>query len=131
MFYDTWVNPATRDYAADASRPGQLSQAPGQGLANAIYLRLMVPLGSWFGDLTLGSKLYLLQRTKDLPRIEVQAQQYAEAALQPLIDSGRASSIQVTASRQGQAPTRWLVLIVNVVDAIGQEQTFEIPVKVI
>ena len=54
-------------------------------LANAVYLRLMTPLGSYWADPTLGSRLHELQREKDVSRVAVLARQYAEEALAPLV----------------------------------------------
>jgi phage gp46-like protein len=86
---DTHINPLTRDY--DGKRIDTL--------ANAVYLRLMTPLGSWWADTTLGSRLHELQREKDLTRVYVLAKQYAEIALAPIVKDGRAKSIDVQASR--------------------------------
>lgn len=97
-------------------------------LENAIYFRLNTPLGSYWRDPTIGSLLYTLARAKDLPNIAVLAVQYAEQALQPLIDDGRAQSVAVTSS---QPRTGWLLLEIDVVDATGETQHFQHPVKVI
>lgn len=100
---DTWINPVTGDYQTDADRIGALSRDPAAGLANAVYLRLMTPLGSWFGDPTLGSRLHELQREKDRARVERMARQYSEQALAPVLADGRASSIVVTTQRSKDA----------------------------
>lgn len=64
----------------------------------------------WWGDLvpdimgdgtelvSIGSRLWLLWREKELDSVVVRAQQYAEEALQWLIDQGYALSCSVTAS---------------------------------
>ena len=43
---------------------------PADGLANAVWLRLATPLGSYWADATLGSRLHELQRDQliHLPR---------------------------------------------------------------
>lgn len=64
-------------------------------LGNAIYLRITVPLGSYLFDTTLGSKLYTLPG-KDLQYKKKLAKQYAQDALQPLIDSKRCERIDIT-----------------------------------
>nr|BDD45838.1 tail protein [Gammaproteobacteria bacterium] len=48
------------------------------------------------GD-SLGSRLWLLGREKEIPQTLVRAQEYAEEALQWLIDDGVARSVTVTA----------------------------------
>ena len=119
---DMYINPTTRDYELLS---GMLVRG---GLLTACYLRLSVPLGSWWADLTLGSKLHTLAREKDVPRMAKLAQQYAEQALEPILMDGRATSITVQAvqPKNGQM---WL--LVEVVAASGETLTFKHPVGVI
>lgn len=126
---DALINPVTRDYVPDAgARSGELVRDPAHGLVNAAYLRLTVPLGTWFGDVTLGSRLHLLQREKDVQRVFVLARQYAEAALQPMLADGRLKSISV---RTDHPQRGWLALGIEITDALGDRQSFTVPVKVI
>ncbi len=90
-------------------------------LQNAVYLRLTVPLGSWWADPTLGSRLYLLKREKDVARVRTLARQYAEQALQPILDDGRASRITVTAQHPANG---WLILLIEVEQSNGQIMPF-------
>lgn len=115
---DALIDPRTRDLT------GQRIDT----LANAIYLRLVVPLGSWWADPALGSRLGELRRQKDLARVAVLAQQYAVAALKPLLDAGRARAIEVSVTRPRSG---WLLLHVASTEAGGQQQTFEHWVSVI
>ena len=80
---DKELNPGTGDYTGRTV----------DTLQNAVYIRLMTPLGSWWADKTLGSLLHLLQREKDLQRVSLLAEQYADEALQPIVKSGRADKI--------------------------------------
>jgi phage gp46-like protein len=129
---DTWINPVTGDYQADASRVGELARDPAAGLANAVYLRLMTPLGSWFADPALGSRLHELQREKDVARVERLAKQYAEQALQPVLADGRASSMEVmTLRRKDASGGGRLMVVVEMVDARGDSHTFSAPVAVV
>ncbi len=82
---DKELNPITGDYTGSTINH----------LQNAVYIRLTTPLGSWWADPSIGSLLHLLQREKDVERIAQLAEQYASEALQPIVDSGRASSIAV------------------------------------
>lgn len=50
------------------------------------------------GEVALGSRLWLLRRRALTPDIEVEAEDYARAALQPLIDDGAFSRFDVTAT---------------------------------
>lgn len=114
---DPHINPTTGDYSGERTN----------SLANAVYLRLMTPLGSWWGDPTLGSRLHELERELDVTRVRVLAKQYAEQALAPLVDSGRARSVTVTAAHPRNG---WCELLVGVIDATGQPHNFKHPVSV-
>lgn len=72
----------TNDYTTDG-----INSSPYTGksaLAEAAYLRLMTPKGAYFADPTLGSELYKLKRSKDVPRMRRQALAWAKQALEPL-----------------------------------------------
>ena len=112
------INPLTGDYVA--------ANAAIDHIANSIYLRLVTPLGGWWADTTLGSRLHELQRDKDVPSVRVLAKQYAEAALQPLLADGRAKSVEVQVSDQAQSlPTPRMALLIEVVDASDRRHVFE------
>lgn len=122
---DALIDPVSRDYTLANGAP---VRDPAAGLANAVYLRLMTPLGSYWADATLGSRLHELQREKDLPRVAVLAKQYAERALAPLIADGRAKAIEVSTERPGNGR---LHLLIVVTAASGERLTFTHPVKVL
>lgn len=121
---DTWIDPVTGDYRIEAGAP--LRDAAG-GLANAVYLRLMTPLGAYWAQPDVGSRLHELARTKDLARVAVLARQYAEQALQPLIDDGRALAMEVSTERPRNGR---LHLRIQVQAASGERLIFTHPVKV-
>lgn len=128
---DAWINPATRDYVTIPGQSGDLQRSPGAGLANACYLRLMTPLGQWFGDVTLGSRLHELQREKDLARVERLARQYAVAALQPLVDDGRLVDMTVQTERVKDASYGGqLALSISGADGQNNNAVFNLYVKV-
>jgi len=120
---DAWINPTTKDYVL---LQGAAQRDPAGGLANSIYLRLTVPYGSYWGDKTFGSRLGELRRVKDLPRMAVLAQQYADQALAPIRTDGRARSITVATERQ---PGR-LNLLISVLAASGETFAFKHPIPV-
>lgn len=122
---DAWIDPDTRDYRLSA---GTAQRDPAAGLANAVYLRLMTPRGSYWAEPTMGSRLHELAREKDLARVAVLARQYAQVALQPILDDGRATAIDITTERPGNGR---LHLRIEVTDAGGGRQTFTHPVTVI
>lgn len=75
----------------------------------------------WWGDLVspategdqIGSRLWLLERSKTLPSILQKAKQYTKEALQWLIDDGAAVRIEVETERQMKNNTD--ILIIKVV----------------
>lgn len=75
----------------------------------------------------MGSRLHELAREKDVPRVSVLARQYAEQALLPLIQDGRARSVTVETEQPHDGR---LLLRITVEDATGREQTFQHPVQV-
>lgn len=110
---DALLNPQTGGYVNNLSA---------ESIENELYIRLVTPLGSYWADTALGSRLHELRRQKHTARIEVLAKQYAEQALQPVIQAGRAQSITVTTS----SPRRgWLKLHVSAVDAGGETVTLD------
>lgn len=115
---DTYLDPATRDVTDQRT----------DTLANAVYLRLMTPLGSWWAEPQLGSRLHELAREKDVSRVGVLARQYARQALQPILDDGRAKRIEVESE---QPHNGWLYLRIEVLDAGGRHQTFRHHVRVV
>ncbi len=121
---DAFVNPLTADYVL---LDGAAQRDPANGLANAVYIRLITPLGSYWRDVTLGSRLHELQRQKDLNRIGILAKQYAETALQPIIDDGRATAIDISTE---QLHNGRLNLLIQVTSATNEVLTFKHPVKV-
>lgn len=122
---DAWIDPQTGDYVMVDGKP---QRDPAGGLANAVYLRLMTPLGSYWADATLGSRLHELEREKDVSRVAVLARQYAEQALAPILKDGRATLINVSTERPGNGR---MLLLIEVTAASGERLTFQHPVKVI
>ena len=123
---DAWINPVTGDY--ELTLLGAPTRDAASGLANAVYLRLMTPLGSYWAEVTLGSRLHELQREKDLSRVAVLARQYAEQALAPILKDGRATAIEVSTERPGNGRMHLLIVVTA---ASGERLTFQHPVKVI
>lgn len=122
---DNLIDPATRDYTLTAG--GDLATTDSNGLQNAAYLRLETPLGSYWADPSLGSKLYTLKREKDVPRVQILAVQYAKEALQPLLDDGRATAIDVTGLRDNHR----LYLMISLTAASGEVVRLKYFVQVI
>jgi phage gp46-like protein len=126
---DAYINPITRAYVRTGT---DLERDPANGLANAVYLRLMTPLGSYWANTALGSRLHeLTSRAKAVSNVALLARQYAAAALQPIVDDGRAQTIDVQAQTQDMDDaSKALVLIIQVVDAAGRQVVFKHHVRV-
>lgn len=113
---DQTISPATGDYERRRIYT----------LHNAVYLRLATPLGSYWADALLGSRLHELKREKTFP-VFTGWRRSMPAALQPLLNDGRAKSITVD-TKPGQRG--WLLLLITVTDNAGTPQTFEHPVRI-
>ena len=112
------LNPRTGDYDGANARTDTLM--------HAVYVRLLTPLGSWWADPLLGSRLHELKRSKDVPTVRILAQQYAESALAPLLSDGRAKSIDVRIADLPKNPvTGRMGLLIEVVDASDRRRVFE------
>jgi phage gp46-like protein len=101
-------------------------------LANAVYIRLMTPLGSWWADPSVGSRLHELQRNKDVQRVRVLARQYAQAALDPLVRDRRARSVSVSAHSpaKDQSGAGRCLLLIEVEDNLGKRDSYSYQVPV-
>lgn len=122
---DAYINPLTGDYVPTQDG-STLQRDPADGLANAVYLRITTPLGSYWADHTLGSRLHELNREKDVERVRTLARLYCEQALQPLIDDGRVQRLDIETERQ---PGR-LAVRVELLDAAQQARSFDLHVRV-
>ena len=85
----------TNDYTLEGM--DALPSTGKRALAEAAYLRLLTPKGSYFADSQLGSELYKLKRSKDVPRNRRQAVRWATEALEPLRAPYYLTDITVTA----------------------------------
>lgn len=118
---DTLLDPLTGEYQTNETT---------NSLHNAVYIRLLTPYGSWWGDPSLGSRLHLLKREKNTVRVRRLAVQYAEQALQPLIDDNRAKKIEVTELAENKQ-RGWLFLHIIVHDAGNDKIYFKHQVRVL
>ncbi len=108
------INPATADYSGISI----------YNLLNAVYLRIDTPRGSYWDDINFGSRLYLLQREKDLPNRQQRAREYVAEALQPLLDDGRAESIETRTEQLGDGRLRILVKVFQAGDVAAELEHF-------
>jgi phage gp46-like protein len=93
---------------------GQMTFEKATTMMNNIYLSLTVKRGSFFADTTFGSRLHLLQRAKNTPMTMRLAIDYCKESLQWMIDSGKASSVEVYAERDRVQNINRLKLLVEV-----------------
>jgi phage gp46-like protein len=90
---------------------GQMSFIAATTIMNNIYLSLMVKRGSFFADPSFGSRLHLLQRAKNTDTTMRLAIDYCKEALQWMIDTGKATAVDVYAQRDRQEYNRLKLLI--------------------
>tara|TARA_B100001179_G_scaffold228519_1_gene212698 strand:- start:4602 stop:4973 length:372 start_codon:yes stop_codon:yes gene_type:complete len=115
----------TNDYTLDGINAPPFTGT--QALAEAAYLRLLTPKGSYFVDSTLGSELHKLRRSKDIPRMRRQALAWAKQALEPLRAPYYLNDIIVTA---GNVKSGHLLIKAELVQANGSQTTTSINVQV-
>lgn len=98
-------------------------------IANNIWLSLNVRRGSFFALPEFGHRFDLLK--KNVVRAPALAEQLAAEALQWLLDTGRATSIELTAKHDPSNFPGLLLLSGNVMQADGRQVPFEQFVEVI
>lgn len=87
----------------------------------------------WWGDLAstevdgdqIGSRLWLLERSKVLPEILTRAEEYAREALEWMVEDGIAAKVEVFAERQGSVEAPVLALKVEIYKVDGQVEAME------
>ena len=101
-------------------------------LENNIYLSLTVQRGSFFANTSFGSRLHLLQRGKNTNRTMRLAIDYAKEALQWMIDTGKARTVEVWAERDRIQDIHRLKLLVEVIPVNSdQPVAFSIFIEVV
>lgn len=88
--------------------------------------RLGIHRGKYWANKNLGSRLYLLKRSKDLRRNILLAKQYAEEALFDLVPS-RFESIAVSASQSEQSRVDLMIDAVSIT-GVSQKIMYFVPV---
>ena len=106
---------------------GVLDRDPSGGLLNAAIIRILTPVGSYWAEPAIGSRLHELQREKDLTRVGKLAKQYVEQALQGMVDDGRLTAVVVTID---QPHNGQLVFVAELLAASGQNWKFQHYIKV-
>lgn len=124
-----FVNGTRQDrYGVD---PATIRSGKAETIFNNVYLSLMLRKGSFFAAPEFGSRLHLLHRAKNTARTELLAREYCREALQWLLDTGRATAVDVFAERDRQQNLNLLKLLVEVTQADGRELTFHTFVEVV
>ncbi len=121
---ESWqINPTSGDYVMEGGSP-----VPSESLTIPAYYRLKVQRGRWLHapDDGYGSDFYLIRKRfngGDLSGL----QNIAEKALQPMIDDGRASDVEVTPNRSQQTSRNNSLLGIKIADAQGQVEELDLP----
>lgn len=115
----------------DDATVGQMTFDPAGNIMNNVYLSLVVRRGSWFQNPDFGSRLHLLERAKNTQKTAALAEEYCREALQWLIDTGRATKIDVHTERDRSQDLHRLKLLVEVTQADGRTVSFDRFVEVV
>ena len=115
----------------DEDAMGQMTFDSAEDIMNNVFLSLMIKRGSWFQNPEFGSRLHLLQRAKNTEKTAALAEEYCKEALRWLIDTGRATRIDVHTQRDRTQDLHRLKFIVEVTEANGRQVTFERFVEVV
>ena len=108
------INLKTRDYVIES-----LNKKFDVSLVQAVIMRLLVHRGKYWANPNLGSRFYLLRRSKDVPRNLLLAEQYAFEALDDLLES-RVEDIDITAT---QSEKSRIDLLIEITQLTGEQQT--------
>lgn len=108
---------------------GEMSFDKADTIINNIYLSLMVEKGRFFQNPDFGSRLHLLERAKNTDQTAALAGEYCKDALQWLIDTGRASKIEVYTERDTELNR--VGLLAEITQADGNQVSFETFVEVV
>ena len=110
------TNLITKDYVLPSiSAPFQ------DDIINVICQRLHIHRNKYWANPNLGSKLYTLRRSKDVPRISQLAKQYVQEALKDLVPT-RLQSFEVQTS---QTKTGQLDIDIDITLLTGHTQTIQ------
>lgn len=104
----------TRDYEIES-----LAENFDINLVQAVLLRLAIHRGKYWANKNLGSRLYLLKRSKDVARNRLLAKQYATEALEDLIPE-RIQDMDVIATQSEQSR---IDLRIELTKFTGEKQT--------
>jgi phage gp46-like protein len=115
----------------DDATVGRMTFDPAGDIMNNVYLSLVVKRGSWFQNPDFGSRLHLLQRAKNTEKTAALAEEYCREALQWLIDTGRATKVDVHTERDRSQDLHRLKLLVEVTQADGRTVSFDRFVEVV
>lgn len=98
---------------------GQMTYNKATTIMNNIYLSLKTKRGSFFADTSFGSRLHLLRREKNTAKTMRLAMDYCKEALQWMIDTGKAKTVDVYAERDRTQDLNRLKLLIEVTPVNG------------
>ncbi|MFW1840058.1 phage GP46 family protein [Acinetobacter gyllenbergii] len=108
------INLETKDYVLTS-----LDAAFNDDIVQSVCMRLNIHRGKYWADPNLGSRFYLLRRSKDVPRMLQTVRQYAEEALADLVPA-RVQALSVTAN---QTVKSRVDLNIEITRLTGEKQT--------
>ncbi len=110
---------------------GEMTFDKADSIFNNVFLSLTIDKGSFFADPDFGSRLYLLKRAKNTEQTARLARDYCREALQWLLDTGRATAVDIHTQRDRTQDLNRLKLLVEVTQADGRQVSFETFMEVV
>ena len=110
---------------------GQMTFDPASTIMNNIWLSLVIKKGSFFQNPDFGSRLHLLRRMKNTEKTAALAVDYCREALQWLLDTDRATSMDISYQRDVLETPNRLKVLISVTQANGQAVPFTYFVEVV
>jgi len=118
------IDPETGDYSlASTGLPEKTTS-----LLQPAYVRLRTELGQWMHDPSLGSRYHELERVKITPAVEAQTVEFAEQALRPIVEDGRATKVTIETVESSRVGRRVRGRITDNIDRLPERIDFILPV---
>lgn len=105
-----------------ANGKADMSWNPADSLKNNVWLSLNIRRGSFFAAMDFGMRK---PPGKNTPKAEALVKEYAQEALQWMLNTGRATEIEVSTVRDTQRWPNRILLSGTIVQASGRRLPFE------
>lgn len=121
---DFRIDPDLGDYTLEPDgRPTTTTD-----LLQPAYIRLRAHLGRWLYDPALGSRYHELRSVRITAEVEASIVEFAEAALSPLLEDGRATALTVDRIEATRTGRRILGRITDNIDRLPGRLDVVVPI---